>query len=173
MSRLFPSDTGIAASIILTLSFMLIAGAWAFQMAGYTPCPLCLQQRWAYYFAIPAAIITLFLVARGQTKFAIGLVALICLAYLYNTYLGVYHAGAEWKFWPGPDTCGTDAGIADKASDIFKKLKNIKVIRCDEAAWRFLGISLAGYNAIFSAFMALVAAIGIYQQGRNKDDTVA
>jgi disulfide bond formation protein DsbB len=37
----------------------------------------------------------------------------------------------------------------------------VKVIRCDEVQWRFLGLSLAGYNVLISLLMAAIAAWGI------------
>jgi disulfide bond formation protein DsbB len=39
--------------------------------------------------------------------------------------------------------------------------RSTHITRCDEAAWRLLGISLAGYNALISLLMAAVAAWGI------------
>jgi disulfide bond formation protein DsbB len=40
------------------------------------------------------------------------------------------------------------------------QLQNIHVVRCDEAAWRFLGLSLAGWNVPLSLGLALIAAWG-------------
>jgi disulfide bond formation protein DsbB len=37
----------------------------------------------------------------------------------------------------------------------------VKVIRCDEVQWRFLGLSLAGYNVLISLLMAAIAVWGI------------
>jgi disulfide bond formation protein DsbB len=41
-----------------------------------------------------------------------------------------------------------------------KSLQNIRIVRCDEAAWRFLGISLAGYDVLVSLVLAAAAATG-------------
>ena len=75
---------------------------------------------------------------------------------LWGAYLGVFHAGVEWKFWPGTPEC-SGAATFGPAGGLLNRLQDIVVVRCDEAAWRFLGISLAGYNAVISAALAVVA----------------
>jgi disulfide bond formation protein DsbB len=85
----------------------------------------------------------------------------IMLAMLWNTGLAAYHAGVEWKWWPGPNDCSGPINKFGNALDIMGQLQNrISLIRCDEAAWRFLGISLAGYDVPLSFFLAVVAAWG-------------
>ena len=127
----------------------IIAVAWGFEIfGGYKPCPLCLQQRWAYYAAIPALFASLILIASGQRRIAGVALLLVSLAFLGNAALGVYHAGAEWKFWPGPDTCGGTGAITTQAGGLLKQLENARVIRCDEAPWRMFGLSFAGWNVV-------------------------
>jgi disulfide bond formation protein DsbB len=80
---------------------------------------------------------------------------------LYNAGLGVYHSGIEWKWWDGPQSCG---GVTDfrGGGNLLQQLQQTRVIRCDEAAWRFLGLSLAGYNVLISLAVAAVAAWGAW-----------
>ncbi len=87
-----------------------------------------------------------------------GLLALAGLM-LWGVYLGVFHAGIEWKFWIGPQEC-SGAPQLGPAGGFLNRLQDINITRCDEAAWRFLGISLAGYNALISAVLAAVALLG-------------
>ena len=63
---------------------------------------------------------------------------------LWGDCLGVFHAGIEWKWWTGPQACSGAAAARRPAGDLLKRLEIINITRCDEAAWRFLGISLAG-----------------------------
>jgi disulfide bond formation protein DsbB len=141
-----------AAAVILT--------ALAFEhFGGYTPCPLCLQERWAYYASIPALFVALVLLSAGRTNAATVVFGLVALAFLANAGLGTYHAGAEWKFWPGPDTCGGSQPISTGAGGLFKDLATTRVIRCDEAPWHFLGLSFAGWNAVASLVLAIGAAL--------------
>ncbi|HMN38183.1 MAG TPA: disulfide bond formation protein B [Hyphomicrobium sp.] len=139
-----------AGSIALFLAAAAILGAWGFEYAGYPPCHLCLIQRWAYYAGIPVLFTALALISGGNPRGAAWLFALTALAFLANSGLGVYQAGAEWKFWPGPDTCAGTQAMATSAGDLLKQLETTTVIRCDEAALRIFGLSLAGWNVIVS-----------------------
>ena len=97
----------------------------------------------------------LVLLSAGYRKVAALLFGLVVLAFLANAGLGTYHAGAEWKFWPGPDTCAATSGpLSTSAGGLFKDLGKVHVVRCDEAAWRLFGISFAGWNVVTSLLLA-------------------
>jgi disulfide bond formation protein DsbB len=146
------TDAYKLGALALLGTFAVIATALAFEhIGGYAPCPLCLQQRWAYYLAIPGLFVALVLLTANHPGAAAVLFLLLSLVFLGNAGLGIYHAGAEWKYWAGPDTCGaTGAQLSTSAGDLFKKMQTAKVVRCDEAAFRFLGLSMAGWNVISS-----------------------
>jgi disulfide bond formation protein DsbB len=149
-----------AGAIALMLAIAAIAAALAFQyIGGYAPCPLCLMERYAYYAGIPLLFAALVLVATDRAGFAAALFFLVALAFLANAGLGIYHAGAEWKFWPGPDTCANAAApLGAGGGGLLKQLETTRVIRCDEAPWTFLGLSFAGWNVVTS-FLIFVAAL--------------
>lgn len=161
------SQTGITATVIFASALSIIALALAFEhLGGYRPCELCLQQRWAYYFAIPATALAIVLAARetgSRLTWAQILIGLAALAFLANMGLGIYHAGAEWKYWAGPATCGGANGVGTDAGGLLNRIQTMKVIRCDEAAWRFLGISFAGYNVLISGVLATFGLLSLYQ----------
>jgi disulfide bond formation protein DsbB len=156
-----PPERGPAyrtGGVALFLSAAVILTALAFEhFGGYTPCPLCLQQRYAYYASIPALFLALVLLSAGRTGTAAAVFALTALAFLANAGLGTYHAGAEWKFWPGPDTCGGSQPLSTGAGGLLKDLGTTRVIRCDEAPWHFLGLSFAGWNVAASLLLAATA----------------
>ena len=77
---------------------------------------------------------------------------------LWNAGLGAYHSGVEWKWWPGPQACDGALDHLGTAAGLAEKLKTVDVVRCDEAPWRLLGLSLAGYNALISLVLAAIAA---------------
>ncbi len=152
-----------AAAIIAVVGALGIATVYVFQYVFLIlPCPLCLEQRIAFYFSIPLAAM-LWLGARhgvSRKVMLLGFLA-IMLAMLWNTGLSVYHAGVEWKWWTGPIDCSGPINKFGNARDMLNQLQNrISLVRCDEAAWRFLGISLAGYDVPLSFFLAAVAAWG-------------
>jgi disulfide bond formation protein DsbB len=76
-----------------------------------------------------------------------------------NAALGIYHSGAEWGWWPGPQSCANGAPVDLKSGKLADALKTARVIRCDEASWRFLWLSFAGWNVIISAALAALALI--------------
>jgi disulfide bond formation protein DsbB len=144
--------------MLLVGAIAVILGALAFEYIGrLEPCPLCLQQRWAYYAAIPVTFLALVVLAANHERAAALLLFLVALGFLANAGLGVYHAGAEWKFWPGPATCGgTALRPLSSGGGLLKDLATTRVVPCDEAAWRFAGLSLAGWNVITSLFLMIL-----------------
>ena len=85
------------------------------------------------------------------------------LGFLYNAGLSIYHAGAEWHFWPGPDTCTGDGDLLQPKS-LSKALQHNQVVRCDEAAIRIFGMSLAGYNVLISGALAAFGGFAAVRQ---------
>lgn len=151
----------LASALVFAIALITILAALAFEhLGGYAPCPLCLQQRYAYYFAVPAAALAFFFAQGHATNVARALLILIAAAFVVNAGLGIYHSGVEWKWWPGPDTCAVVGASDLGALSVAEQLANAQVIRCDEAAWRFLGLSFAGWNAAASALLAGIAAWG-------------
>jgi disulfide bond formation protein DsbB len=160
----------LAAALALTgIAAATLAGAWFFQLVlDIRPCPLCLEQRYAYYLAVPLGALIAVAAARGAPRpvLYVGL-AILAAAALGNAWLGAYHAGVEWGFWQGPTDCTGPVGNLGSAGNLLERLDSVKVIRCDEVQWRFLGLSLAGYNFLISLSMAAVAAWGIARSARN------
>ncbi len=149
-----------AALGVFILAFATIAGAWVFEWAGYLPCELCLMQRWAYYVGAPLAALVAIIAARGARGLAGAGLALLGALFIGSMFFGVYHAGVEWGFWPGPTGCTGALAKADSMQDFLKQLETTRVVRCDAVAIRILGLSLAGWNAVISAAMAGLALLG-------------
>lgn len=142
---------GAVAVILTALGFQYIG--------GYNPCPLCLEQRYAFYAGIPLLFVALVLISADRKSAAAAVFALIALAFAANTILAGFHAGIEWKLWPGPDTCsGLTAPLSGGSGGILKDLQSTRVIRCDEAPWTLFGLSLAGWNALACLALAMGAA---------------
>src|SRR3979411_150099 len=158
-----------AALAIMAIAAATLAGAWFFQLVlDIRPCPLCLEQRYAYYLAIPLAALVALAAARNapRTVLIAGL-ALLALAALGNAWLGGYHAGVEWGLWKGPTDCTGPVGNLGSAGNLLERLDTVKVIRCDEVQWRFLGLSLAGYNVLISLLMDAIAAWGVVRTSKR------
>ncbi|MGA0608069.1 disulfide bond formation protein B [Phenylobacterium sp. VNQ135] len=142
----------------LLAAVAMLSIAHAFQtFGGYAPCTLCLRQREVYWTALGLALGFMVLVRlpggprwRELTCWVLGLVFAVSVG------LAVYHAGAEWKFWPGPEACASSgAGVNAAALNDFLAGEKVRPPACDEAPWVFAGLSMAGWNALIS--MGLVA----------------
>ena len=161
------TDHGLmtAALVLAGISFAALAAAWVFQFSGYPPCALCLEERIPYYAAIPGGLLAAFLASK-RPRLAGFIVAALALGFLYNAGLSIYHAGAEWHFWPGPDACTGNGGLLQPKS-LSKALQHNQVVRCDEAAIRIFGISLAGYNVLLSAALAALGGFAAIRKLRR------
>jgi len=150
------------AVAIAAIGAAAILGAYFFQyVMKLAPCPLCLEQRVPYYLAIPLALVVAWLAARGAPRPLVwlGFGLLVALA-LVGAGLGAYHAGIEWKWWTGPTECTGDMPQFD-GGDLLGQIRNTSVVRCDQAAWRLFGLSLAGYNVLVSLALAALGIVGI------------
>lgn len=144
-----------AALLIFLVALATISGAWIFEHYGYAPCELCLKQRWAYYAGVPLALAVALIANRNPGLAKAGL-TLLAVLWLASMVFGVYHAGVEWKWWPGPTTCTAQAGFSGGLPDLSKP-----AVMCDTPAIRIFGLSLAGWNAVISFGLALVAMAGL------------
>ena len=144
------------------LSLALIVGVLGFQyLGGIPPCEMCHWQRWPH---IAAAVIGLgggLLIRAGLVEESLGrtLAWMSVLLIATSGGLGVYHAGVEWHWWPGPTACTTGFQYNGGPLDL-----NAPVPHCDIPAWTLLGISLAGFNALFSLAAAAFGAFHLLRK---------
>jgi disulfide bond formation protein DsbB len=158
-----------AALAVTAIAAATLGGAWFIQLVlGIQPCELCLAQRYAYYLVIPlSALIVIAAVKDAPGPLLVAGLAVVALATFANAGLGVYHSGVEWHFWQGPNACTGPVGNLGSAGNLLERLDTVKVVRCDEVQWRFLGLSLASYNVLISLAMAAIAARGVVRTTRR------
>jgi disulfide bond formation protein DsbB len=153
VSDLSRSSAHRAGGLVLLTAIAVILAALAFEhIGGYMPCPLCLQQRYAYYAGIPALTGALVLVSVHRAGAAAAVFLLVAVAFFANAGLGTYQAGAEWKFWDPPASCAAPSTLPtfDFKQETFDRIP----ASCGVASWRFLGLSFAGWNALASVVLA-------------------
>lgn len=164
LTRALDKKAAIAAFL---LGLAAILGALGSQyIGGLQPCELCLEQRLAYYWGLPILAAVLILWNRlPLTVWYVG-IFLVAGIFAWGAYMGAYHAGVEWGFWPGPTACtGTGTGVS------FNDLNNInaaRVVPCDVVQFRYLGISLAGYNALVSLAIVGLLLVAVADQWRRQ-----
>ena len=141
-----------APIVALAAPLLLYGGALVSQYGfGLSPCEMCYWQRWPHQAAILLALLALILRGNDRAMRALTLLAVIAIA--VSGAIGVCHAGVEYRFWEGLTTCATGGGGPVSLDAIM----NAPLIRCDTAQWTLRGISLAGFNAIFSLGAAALA----------------
>lgn len=157
-----------ALALIVGAGAATILGALYFEHGlGLRPCKLCLQQRWPYYVGLPVAALGLAAAALGARMTARAALAIVALLFLAGAGLGAYHSGVEWGLWAGPSDCGGAAAPMGGVGDLLRQLETARVVSCTEAAWRFLGLSMAGWNALISLGLAGLAGAALAGAGRR------
>lgn len=142
------SAAGAARLIALLLPLALLGGAFGSQyLGGLHPCEMCYWQRWPHGAAILLA--ALGFAAPAESARSRMLILLAALAIAVSGAIGVYHAGVEAKVFEGFTQC-TATGKGLSTADLLKQITHAPIVRCDEVQFRFLGISMAGWNAILS-----------------------
>ncbi|MCK5575855.1 MAG: disulfide bond formation protein B [Sphingomonadales bacterium] len=133
----------------------LLMTAWTFQYGfGYEPCELCYTQRQPYYYIVPLGLFG-WMADRKGSPFGWHILLLITGLFLLNAGIAAYHAGVEYKWWEGPNTCTPNLDIGANYEDILAAIEGAPVVRCDAAAWTLFGISMAGYNFVAATVLGL------------------
>jgi disulfide bond formation protein DsbB len=150
----------------------VILSALAFEhIGGYQPCKLCLEQREPWYVAIPLmalACISLFM--KWPACLTRGLMLIGGLLMAYSLVLAIRHAGVEWSWWEGPGGCGVvEGGLATNTTDFLKQLQQTVPPSCKEPALRVLGLSFAGWNAIVSLMLGMIAFKTALSDGKQPE----
>jgi disulfide bond formation protein DsbB len=150
----------------LVISLAMLATAWSFQLFGHlSPCHLCLKQRDIYWIAVGVSLVAsvwaLFTGAKGPPRvFSFVLFAI----FLTGAALAFFHAGVELKWWNGPQSCTASGGeISIDQMAAFLAGAASSAPMCDVAQWRMYGLSMAGYNAIASAVLAILSLLASFR----------
>jgi disulfide bond formation protein DsbB len=165
----------LAAFLLLLGALALLSGALGFQhIGGYVPCKLCLAQRQPHYAMLPFSLILLLATWRQWSALLIrATFILLAGVILYGAGIGVYQAGAEWDFWLGPNDCGGGIAITESATNLLAQINKTKIVSCNTASWRMLGLSFAGWNVVASSILAAIALIGAFASQNYADRFVA
>ena len=127
-------------------SFALLAAAYIFQAFGYAPCQMCYWQRWPHFAALGIGVAAIFIPARIWPYLG-------ALAAATTSGIGLYHTGVERDWWQGPTSC--TGGALDLTSDLLSTT-GPRLILCDQVSWELFTLSMASWNALFSAVLVLV-----------------
>jgi disulfide bond formation protein DsbB len=154
-----PEDLTGARAIALAVPSALLGGAYIAQYVfGLPPCEMCWWQRYALFAALAFAVLSLL---KRDNKMLISLAGLGILA---SGLIGGFHAGVEYGWWQGMTACTGNAATGD---DPLASVMGAAIVRCDVAAWKLAGISLAGFNFLIS----VPAALALFALLRRRSGT--
>ena len=153
-----PKSQAGRALRICAAALVVLAAVWTFQAFGVEPCELCLTERWAWYAAVPLALIAALAASRAD-GLARVVFAVLVLIFLANAAFAFYHVGVEERWWPGPTACTGSLTGPLNTGDLLNSLNSVRVVSCDVVQMRILGLSFAGWDVIASLAMALYAAL--------------
>lgn len=162
------SRSHLTTALFLAFAMAAVVGtALGFQhIGGYIPCKLCYEQRTPYYIGVPVMLLAALSAAlRGPAWLTRGLLLVGGLLMTWGLYLGVKHSGVEWGWWAGPTDCGVVAPVDTGGKGVLDALNTFVPPSCDKAALRVLGLSFAGWNAIASFVLAVIAYRGAARRG--------
>ena len=151
-------------------SAALLLAAFVFQALGYAPCAMCIWQRYPHAVAIGAGVFL-----------AIGFAPLLFLAFgavsaATTAVIGVYHTGVERDWWQGPTSCtGSGLDLSNMTgSDLLPSASSgpSNLVMCDEVAWEFLTLSMASWNALWSAVLAGIWVLAIVRAIAHRQSAV-
>ena len=135
----------LAQRMALAVPALLLAGAYISQYGfDLYPCEMCWWQRYPHFAAVAFALLSFFAAPKRLW------VALAAGGILTSGLIGFFHAGVEYDLWEGVTSCAA-IPQATEGQSALDAIMNAPVVRCDEAPWTLLGISLAGFNFLISA----------------------
>ncbi len=154
MNKLFRPSAAVLMTAVLGAAMLMTAYGFEY-IGGLLPCRMCYWQRIPHAVVI---VLPIFLILLGW-RYAVWLAVLAGFIMLISAGLGFWHSGVEWGFLPGPTGCSGNIDFSGDVSTVLDGLLKTKTIRCDEVPWSFLGLSMAGWNFVNSAFIAIYAFI--------------
>lgn len=148
----------------LAASLAMLGAAHAFEkFGGLAPCNLCLKQREVYWGAAAIALVATVwhLVSRGSRGTPRIAAFLLAVVFATGAITAVFHMGGELKWWELPATCsgGGDVNLESLTALALGTGPVEKVAVCGVVSWSFLGLSMAGWNALISAALAVFSLL--------------
>ena len=133
-------------------SAALLAGAYFFEyIIGLAPCQMCYWQRWPHMAAVAVGVAALAIGVAPRLWAVLGASAAAA-----TTGLGLYHAGVEQRWWPGPASCTGTGGLSGLSGQDLLSTDGPAVVLCDQISWQFAGLSMPAWNAAISAALVLL-----------------
>ena len=144
------------------LIFLIISSLFALILAyigqyffDLNPCVLCLYQRKPFFVVI--IVSSFFLLIKNFKKYLKLASIITILLIIFNVFLAAYHVGVEKKIFVGPTTCSSSEIAPDNLDALKAMIEKAATVKCDEPAFVFASISMAGWNIIYCLFLVIIS----------------
>jgi disulfide bond formation protein DsbB len=146
----------LARRLALVIPVFLIGGAYISEYVfGLYPCEMCWWQRYPHFAAIFLALVA------GVSAVKLPWIKLAAAAIFISGLIGLWHAGVEYRWWEGVTAC---TSTARSGGDPLDAIMNAPLVRCDQVQWSLFGVSLAGWNFLFSTLGAITIMLLLRRQ---------
>nr|WP_253308511.1 disulfide bond formation protein B [Rickettsia endosymbiont of Ceutorhynchus assimilis] len=151
---------------LITISIIALATAYfAEYVLYYTPCPLCVYERFPYLTLIKISLTAL--IIRKLSKYTLGF---IFLTLFCSCLLSAYHSGVERGIFEPSALCSSMIHIPKGLS--IKHIKEIfysqPITSCTKAALKIFGLSITEYNLLLNLCLLFgLLVIWFYPKDKN------
>ena len=146
----------------MIISVSLIAAFIIQYGLGHQPCQLCIYERIPYILSIFLIIELIFFKKNEKTT-----LLLLSLIFIISVILAFYHFGIEQGFFTESFVCESVSFSETLTKDqLLKQLKQ-NPISCKDVSFKFLGLSLASINVIFSLVLSVIFVRLFINYGKN------
>ena len=157
----------------LIASALLLAAAHAFETFGHlAPCTLCLRQREAHWAVLTIAAVGIGISFTPLANLCYRWICLaLAVAFAYSTYMGAFHTGVEFHWWPGPTTCASTTATNTVTAEAMARMLGggrIRAPACDVAVWYFAGLSMAAWNGLISVGLMAASILSAWRGGAQQ-----
>lgn len=130
---------------------------------GMEPCIFCLYQRIPYFIVITLSALSLFI--HGQIR--LFLIFLCAVALLAGGAIAFYHVGIEQGVFELSSGCGVGEAVPSTLEEMTSQIMGKPNVACDKPQFVFAGVSIAGWNFLFSSalgFITMMIAIRTWRK---------
>ena len=139
----------LVQSLLFILSLLVLAASFYFQyVKGLQPCPLCVMQRLCVLLVLIFSVLTVFLKSAGTRRFLVIMQILVAGAGIYfacrQLWLQSLPADQLPACLPGFDVLLRYFPWKDILHALIWGAAD-----CGEITWKWLGISMPGWSALY------------------------
>ena len=153
-------ERAILAFILTTASIILFSAILLGKFLNAPPCELCMYQRIPYFIIIIITLISLTKKIDSIIKPKI-ICILSGLLVMSSAIIAIYHVGVEQGYFE--TSCAPTEPPNFSLENVREALKSPPEPLCNNISIEFLGISMAGYNAMFSFLLSFLLILLAFQ----------